>query len=108
MTSKTNDTRTERQREQDELYAARLPRSLWRDSIPVHPAANLLPQLNQYELKALALDIYEHGQLEPIKLTPDGQLIDGRHRLDAMGMLGIKILTAKGTFTKAVNREWGE
>jgi ParB-like chromosome segregation protein Spo0J len=62
----------------------------------------LLPELNEDQLKALAVDIAEHGQLEPIKLTPDGQLIDGRNRLDAMGMLGVKLLTAKGTFSKTI------
>jgi ParB-like chromosome segregation protein Spo0J len=49
----------------------------------VHPAAAVFPMLPPDELAALAADIAEHGQREPITLDADGVLIDGRNRLRA-------------------------
>lgn len=56
---------------------------------PIHPAANLLPLMLDEELQALAADIKRHGQREPIRLL-DGQVIDGRHRLEACKIAGVK------------------
>jgi N6-adenosine-specific RNA methylase IME4 len=51
-------------------------------SIPVHPAANIFPMMDEKRLAELALDIQENGQQVPIRLL-DGLLIDGRNRLAA-------------------------
>lgn len=48
-----------------------------------HPLADLLPLLEGAELHRLSDDIRENGLLEPILLTPDGRILDGRNRLRA-------------------------
>ena len=50
--------------------------------IPVHPAANIFPMMDEKRLGELALDIQQNGQQVPIRLL-DGVLIDGRNRLAA-------------------------
>ena len=50
--------------------------------IPVHPAANIFPMMDEKRLGELALDIQQNGQQVPIRLL-DGALIDGRNRLAA-------------------------
>ena len=49
----------------------------------VHPLAADFPMIGADELADLAAHIAEHGQLDPITLTPDGVLLDGRNRLAA-------------------------
>jgi ParB/RepB/Spo0J family partition protein len=49
----------------------------------VHPAADIFPMMSDEELADLAEDIKANGQLHPIVLDADGQLIDGRNRLRA-------------------------
>lgn len=80
----------------------------WRDVVPVHPACDLLPRMNEAELVALGADIREHGQLELITFcdVPQGapggttavQLADGRNRLDAMEAAGITLVASNGDF----------
>jgi ParB-like chromosome segregation protein Spo0J len=48
-----------------------------------HPLANLLPLLEGDEPHRLAEDIRENGLLEPILLTPEGRILDGRNRFRA-------------------------
>lgn len=48
-----------------------------------HPAAALFPMLSEAELDALAADIAEHGQHEPIIITAADLVLDGRNRLEA-------------------------
>jgi ParB-like chromosome segregation protein Spo0J len=55
----------------------------------IHPAANLLPMLVGDDLKQLAEDIRVHGLQTPIVLL-DGKVLDGRNRLAACAMAGIK------------------
>ena len=43
----------------------------WRDILPVHPAADLLPVLAPDVLKALAEDIQKNGLLMPVTLWHD-------------------------------------
>jgi hypothetical protein len=73
----------------------------WRDILPVHPAADLLPILRPDVLKALAQDIQKNGLLMPVTLWYDKDvepkdrrafLLDGRNRLDAMELVGINLL----------------
>lgn len=56
----------------------------------VHPFADRFPMLPDEELDALADDIAENGLLHPIVLDADGRLIDGRNRLAACGLAGVK------------------
>jgi hypothetical protein len=68
------------------------PKPSWRDTLAVHPAADLFPLLPSDELRALGEDIIKNGLTSPIVLwrgEPKGQarLLDGRNRLDAIEMV---------------------
>lgn len=63
----------------------------WRDILPIHPAAELFPLMSEDELRALGEDIRKHGLHEGIVIF-DGKLLDGRNRLDAMELVGIKLV----------------
>jgi hypothetical protein len=60
----------------------------WRDTLPIHPAAELFPRMSEAELVALGKDIRKHGLTSSIAVWSDGkspqQLLDGRSRLDAI------------------------
>jgi len=64
----------------------------WRDTLPIHPAAELFPRMSPNELKALGADIVRNGLTSPIALwradpkAPE-QLLDGRNRLDAIELV---------------------
>ena len=65
-----------------------MPRS-WRDTIDIHPAAELFPLMSPDELRVLGEDIKKNGLASPIVLWrshPQApvQLLDGRNRLDAI------------------------
>jgi hypothetical protein len=70
--------------------------SSWRERLPVHPAAELFPLMSEAELEQLAEDIKENDLLVRIVLLPDGQLIDGRNRLDAAERAGLPIFDEDG------------
>ena len=57
---------------------------------PLHPACAAWPEMSPAELKALSDDIDTNGQRDPIALTPDGLLLDGRNRALACIMAGIE------------------
>ena len=59
---------------------------------PVHPAATLFPMMDAEALQALADDIREHGQREPVILYR-GAVLDGRNRLRACELAGVEPLT---------------
>lgn len=59
---------------------------------PVHPAAELFPMMDAEALQALADDIREHGQREPVILY-HGEVLDGRNRLRACELAGVEPLT---------------
>jgi ParB-like nuclease domain len=71
----------------------------WRDTIAVHPAADLFPMMSNEELYALAADIKKNGLQQEIILwapTPTAardqyQLLDGRNRLEAMERAGVTL-----------------
>ena len=54
-----------------------------------HPAAALFPMLSEGELASLAEDIRQRGLLHPVILHDD-RVLDGRNRLAACGLAGIK------------------
>ena len=62
-------------------------------SVAVHPAAELFPLLQGSEFDELVDDIREHGQRDPIVMTPDGQLLDGRNRWRACAKVGVTPVT---------------
>jgi DNA-binding CsgD family transcriptional regulator len=60
----------------------------WRETLPIHPAAELFPPMSADQLNDLAEDIKENGLVSPVAVwqaDPDSplQLLDGRNRLDA-------------------------
>jgi hypothetical protein len=61
----------------------------------LHPACAAWPEMSPKELAALADDIALNGLREPITLTPDGQLLDGRNRALACEMAGVEIPAGK-------------
>jgi hypothetical protein len=73
----------------------------WRSSIPVHDAANLFPLIeDQDELIKIGADIKDHGLISPIGIVVEignAILVDGRNRLDAMELVGLKISLIKTT-----------
>jgi hypothetical protein len=67
----------------------------WRDVLKVHPAADLFPMMPPDELRALGEDIRKNGLRDWVALL-DGKLLDGRNRLDAMELVGIKPIADNG------------
>jgi DNA-binding Lrp family transcriptional regulator len=73
---------------------------MWRDHLPIHPAAELFPLMSPDELRALGEDIKKNGLKSPIALWATGdnethdefQLLDGRNRLDAMELVGLQTI----------------
>lgn len=68
----------------------------WRDLMPVHPAADLFPMLDDAELVALGNDIKANGLASPIIIYSEhigGKpvLIDGRNRLAALDRVGVHL-----------------
>jgi hypothetical protein len=77
----------------------------WRDVLPVHPVADSFPLMSEPELRELGEDIKANGLLSKI-IVYDGQLIDGRNRLDAMALVGIKFeIERRGSWVKAFRSE---
>ena len=56
---------------------------------PLHPLCSIFPQMSDEEFDALRDDIEQHGQRDAIVLW-DGQILDGRHRMQACLALGIE------------------
>jgi hypothetical protein len=59
----------------------------------LHPACAVWPEMSAANLKELAADIKANGLMEPITLTPDGLLLDGRNRTLACEMVGVTPIT---------------
>jgi hypothetical protein len=59
----------------------------------LHPACAAWPEIPPSELAELADDIAANGLRDPITLTPDGLLIDGRNRARACDMAGVEPAT---------------
>lgn len=60
------------------------------ESVHLHELTEIFPPMPEEEFQALKADIQTHGQLEPIWLSKDRKVIDGRHRLRACRELGIE------------------
>ena len=56
----------------------------------VHPAAELFPLMTDEELQELARDIGANGLAHPLVVDAEGQLIDGRNRLEACKIAGVE------------------
>jgi hypothetical protein len=56
--------------------------------IPIHPAANLFPMMEQADYEELRLDILANGQRVPITIL-NGAVLDGRNRLRVCDEIGI-------------------
>jgi transposase len=68
------------------------PAPSWRDTLPIHSAAKLFPEMSPDEQKVVGADIRKHGLTSPIALwqaDPKGQaqLLDGRNRLDRIELV---------------------
>jgi hypothetical protein len=72
----------------------------WRDVLPIHPAADAYPLLDRRDLIDLGDDIRRNGLLYLVTLSSDGQLCDGRNRLDAMEAAGIEIVFDDSMFER--------
>jgi hypothetical protein len=59
----------------------------------LHEACAAWPEMSPPELRALSDDIFANGLREPISLTPNGQLLDGRNRALACQMAGVEPTT---------------
>ena len=68
----------------------------------LHPLCSIFPQMSDEEFDALRDDIEQHGQRDAIVLW-DGQILDGRHRMQACLALGIepKFRTVEMTWEEA-------
>lgn len=55
----------------------------------IHPLADIFPMMSDSEIADLADDIVEHGQREPIIITRDNLILDGRNRFKACGLAGV-------------------
>jgi N6-adenosine-specific RNA methylase IME4/ParB-like chromosome segregation protein Spo0J len=53
-----------------------------------HPCVDLVPAMSGEEFARLVADVGEQGLLEPLKIRPDGVVLDGQHRLRAVRQLG--------------------
>ena len=50
------------------------------DSLRLHPDAEKVPMASGEDLAALDASLRENGQQDPIDVTPDGVILDGRTR----------------------------
>ena len=55
----------------------------------IHPAAELIPSMETEQYNALVEDIRANGFLNTVKITKDGLVLDGRHRLCASIDIGL-------------------
>lgn len=74
------------------------------NEVKIHPLADSYPMLSDEELKALADDIDTHGQAEPVVMSSDCVLLDGRNRLAAIELINSGGLGTQGTRRKLIPR----
>lgn len=61
------------------------------DSLTLHPVVFMFPELNPTDFDALVNSVRAHGQIDPVWITNDNQIIDGRHRWRAQKKLGQQV-----------------
>lgn len=61
------------------------------DTLTLHPVVFLFPELNQTDFDALVNSVRAHGQIDPVWITSDNEIIDGRHRWKAQRKLGAQV-----------------
>jgi len=55
-----------------------------------HPQQGIdIADLGEAEFQALKADLGKNGQIQPIEVTPEGRVLDGHQRLDALAELGV-------------------
>ena len=59
----------------------------------IHPAAELFPLIQGDDFEELVADIAANGLLEPVWVTADGDLLDGRNRVRACHRTGTPVTT---------------
>ena len=62
----------------------------WGAGVKVHPYADSFPRIGDVEFEELVEDIRRNGLLHPLVKDLDGVLLDGRNRLRACEVLGVK------------------
>jgi ParB/Sulfiredoxin domain len=100
MEDTTVEVRPDSEASMDESTGASSP-ELEHD-FPIHPLAASFPLIEGEELEALIEDIRTNGQREPIVLDTSGQIIDGRNRLRACKLAGVKPTFIKQEFDDPV------
>jgi transposase len=71
----------------------------WRDTVPIHPAADMFPLMSKDELEELATDIKKNGFRNKVAVWDSDNgpiLLDGRNRLDAAELAGIPLFDRHG------------
>jgi len=61
--------------------------------VKTHPAADLFPLLTGSEFTELCESIRENGQRQPVRVLPDGRIVDGRNRWRACEAIGREAMT---------------
>ena len=77
-----------------------LVKGAWRNVLPIHPAAERIPEATDGEKRSLAGDLGQRGQQMQVLLVRVAgggpQLLDGRTRLDLLEGLGTEVVDAAG------------
>ena len=60
------------------------------ETLEFHPLANIFPLLTGEEFDGIVADIKQNGLLDPIILTPDGLILEGRNRYRACLEAGVE------------------
>jgi len=60
------------------------------EELAPHPEADRIPVMAEPEFEAFRADVAERGLLEPIEITAEGIVLDGRQRLRAARELGLE------------------
>jgi len=60
-----------------------------KDTVDIHPYANLFPQIENGEFDDLVADIKKNGLISPIVLASDGRIADGKNRYRACVEAGV-------------------
>src|SRR6266545_7227895 len=65
------------------------------EELAPHPEADRIPVMAEPEFEAFRADVAERGLLEPIEITAEGIVLDGRQRLRAARELGLETVSVR-------------